>query len=78
MESFVAQRPQLLEYDRHRQIFESNLGPVTVIQYEDALDRGGTVSEFFRVLGCDVPPNLSELWEREDGQLPSFEKAAQP
>jgi hypothetical protein len=60
-EELAEQYPQLLEYDRQIDLFNELLGPVSTVDYEHALQHGGSVVAFYEALGFDPPPGATAM-----------------
>jgi len=55
------QYPQLIEYERQIELFDELIGPVTTVDYEDALQHGGSVVAFYEAIGFDPPPGATSM-----------------
>jgi hypothetical protein len=58
------QFPQLIEYDRQIELFSEVVGPVTTVDYDQALREGGSVVAFYRALGFEPPADAASVRER--------------
>jgi hypothetical protein len=56
--------PQLFDYDRQRTLLRKHLGPVTTVDYDDALRTGGSVPAFYQAIGFDAPEGTASIRER--------------
>ncbi len=55
------QHPQLVEYDRQVDLLDEIVGPVTTVDYDQALTEGGSVIAFYRAIGFDPPPGAASV-----------------
>ncbi|MGH3474319.1 MAG: hypothetical protein ACRDOT_05320 [Aeromicrobium sp.] len=60
-DDLAEQYPQLIEFDRQVELFNELVGPVTTVDYELALQEGGSVVAFYRAIGFEPPPGATSM-----------------
>ncbi len=63
-EDFMRDFSPLFDYDRQKALFRRHFSQIKVVDYDDALTRGGSITAFFQAAGLPMPSKWQDLWER--------------
>lgn len=68
-ELMTVHSPQLFDYERQITLLSRYVGPVSVVDYDDSVARGGSVVAFYAALGLEPPPGSADVRVRVTNEL---------